>query len=405
MSLYKAAQLLTGQVTDVTEYFIYVRVSTLQEEQEESFASQKEYFETYIKSTDVWEYAGIYADEGKTGLMASKRPQFMQMIKDALDGKIDIILVKSISRFGRKSAETQEYVHMLKAAMVEVRFMKENLSSFDPQTEVVFNFMAAVAEEQSRSISNNVKWAYKRLAEQGIRHIGNNRVIGYDEIEGILVPNAKAWIPRLIFTEYAAGKSMQAIIRHLDKRNAGRLRSDKSYTAANIYYILENEMYVGDRKLQKEPHTDYKTKKPKEGEEYTSYYVEGDHEAIISRETWDKVQERLKGEKERKANGVYSSSREHFMHGILFCGECGMPLTRKTFCYRGESKKVWKCKGRIKDYKSCGNDAISEEELYTALAEALGIKLNGADAVTEATFEKIKRVELFADGHLEIEME
>ena len=125
----------------------YVRVSTLQEEQEESFASQKEFFDNYIKSIPQWEYAGIYADEGKTGLMANKRPEFMRMIQDALDGKIDIILCKSISRFGRSSAEVQEYVHMLKASVVEVKFLKENLSSFDAQAEVVFNFMSAVAEE------------------------------------------------------------------------------------------------------------------------------------------------------------------------------------------------------------------------------------------------------------------
>ena len=135
----------------------YVRVSTLQEEQEESFEAQKAFFDSYIKSVDAWEYAGIYADEGKSGLMASKRPEFLKMIQDALEGKIDIILCKSISRFGRNSTEVQEYVHLLKASVVEVRFLKENLSSFDPQSEVVFNFMAAVSEEQSRSISDNVK--------------------------------------------------------------------------------------------------------------------------------------------------------------------------------------------------------------------------------------------------------
>lgn len=383
----------------------YVRVSTLQEEQEESFTSQKEFFDTYIRSINGWEYMGIYADEGKTGLMAEKRPEFMRMIQDALDGKIDIILCKSISRFGRSSAEVQEYVHMLKASVVEVKFLKENLSSFDAQAEVVFNFMSAVAEEQSRSISDNVKWAYKRLAEQGIRHIGNNRVVGYDEVDGTLEPNSQAWIPKLVFTEYAAGKPVKDIIKLLNKRGAKRLRSKNSYNPSTIYYILSNEMYVGDRRLQKEPHTDYRTKKPVPGGEYASYYIENDHEGIIGREMWETVQARLKLEKERKANGVYSSSREHFMHGKLFCGDCGMPLTRRTICYRGEQQKVWKCKGRMKDSKSCKNDVISEEDLFKALSEHLGIKWNGVEAVTERTFEQIKKVVLFNDGRIEIEIE
>lgn len=318
--------------------------------------------------------------------------------------QLDIILVKSISRFGRNSAEVQEYVHMLKAAMVEVRFIKENLSSFDPQSEMVFNFMAVVSEEQARSISENVKWSYKRLAEQGIRHIGNNRVIGYDEVRGTLKPNEKAWIPKLIFKEYATGTPVKGIIKKLNKCEAVRLRSDKPYAASNIYYILSNEMYVGDRKLQKEPHTDYKTKKPKVGEQYTSFYVKNDHKGIISRKTWEKVQERLRQEKERKANGIYSSSNEHFFHGKLFCGECGMPLMRRTFVYKENKKRVWKCKGRIKDYKSCHNGVISEEDLFKSLTEKLGIEWKGVENVTEKTFSSIKKVVLFSDGRLELEL-
>ena len=378
----------------------YIRVSTLQEEQEESYESQRQYFESYITSVPEWAFVEIYGDEGKSGLLLSKRPEFLRMIRDALDGKIDIILVKSVSRFGRKSAEAQEYIHMLRAANVEVRFLKENLSSFDPQAEIVFNFMASVSEEQSRSIADNVKWAYKRLAEQGIRHIGNNRVIGYDEVDGTLEPNAQAWIPKLIFTEYAAGKPMRDIINQLEKRGAKRLRSKKPYTASSIYYILKNEMYVGDRKLQKQPHTDYKTKKPKMGEEYQSYYVPDDHEGIISRELWEAAQKRLKKEEARKEKGIYASSREHFMHGIIFCGECGMPFTRRTINYHGKVQKVWKCKGRLKDPKSCKNDVISEEELFQKLSDIMHFSWKGVEAITEKTFSKVKKVLVRGDGTL-----
>ena len=193
-------------------------------------------------------------------------------------------------------------------------------------------------------------------------------------------------------------------LKLLNKRGAKRLRSKNSYNPSTIYYILSNEMYVGDRRLQKEPHTDYRTKKPVPGGEYASYYIENDHEGIIGREIWDTVQARLKQEEERKANGVYSYSREHFMHGKLFCGDCGMPLTRRTIKYQGKQQKVWKCKGRLKDCKSCKNDVISEEDLFKALSEHLGIKWKGVEAVTGKTFDRIKKVVLFNDGRIEIEM-
>ena len=184
----------------------YARVSTLTEEQESSYESQVEYFTTLIRNNPNWEFVEVYADQGKSGLRASKRPNFLRMIEDAKAGKIDIILVKSISRFGRNSLEAQEFAHLLKEYDVEVRFEREELSTFDPQAEMVFNFLTAVAEEESRSIRENTIWTYRRLAEQGIRHIGNNRVLGYDEVDGVLTPNDQAWIPKLIFERFAEGK-------------------------------------------------------------------------------------------------------------------------------------------------------------------------------------------------------
>lgn len=370
----------------------YVRVSTLLEEQEESFSLQKEFFENYIKSIDEFDFVGIYADEGKSGLSTNKRLNFLRMINDALNHKIDIILCKSISRFGRNSAEVQEYIHILKTSMVEVRFLKENLSSFNAQSEVVFNFMAAISEEQARSISENVKWSYLRLAKQGIRHIGNNRVIGYDEINGILTPNKDAWIPKLIFEEFANGKSINQIIKLLENKKAKRIRSNKSFSPSNITYILSNEIYVGDRKLQKKPHIDYKTKKPIPNSEYESYYIYHSHKAIITQEIFNKVQTRLKQIEERKKQGIYSSSNEHFMHGKLFCGECGMPLTRRTMIYHSKKQKVWKCKGRINDYKSCHNDVISEEDLFKEISKKQNIKWTGIENITQDTYKKINKV-------------
>ena len=208
----------------------------------------------------------IYADQGITGTSASKRPQFMRMMKDAADGKIDLILCKSISRFSRNFADAQRYIHFLKSLNIEVRFEKEGINSMDPSSDLIFGMMAAVAQEESRSISENVKWTYRKLAEFGTRHVGDNHMLGYDEREGALVPNADAWIIRLIFEEYALGFPISLIIKHLEEKGAKRIRSSKKYEWSVISRILKNEAYVGDRFLQKSASVDYLTKKPEEKE-------------------------------------------------------------------------------------------------------------------------------------------
>ena len=161
----------------------YCRVSTIKLEQEESFESQVAYYTQKINNNINYELVGIYADQGISGTKMENRPEFMRMIDDALNGKIDIILCKSISRFGRNAAQCQEMVRKLKANMVEVIFEREQLSSFNPMSEMVFNFLTIIAEEESKSISENTIWALDKLAEKGIRKIGNSHApFGYDEV-------------------------------------------------------------------------------------------------------------------------------------------------------------------------------------------------------------------------------
>ena len=241
----------------------YARVSTDTEEQKSSYDSQVGYFTELIQNNPKWDFVEVYADLGKSGLKAEMRPDFLRMIEDAKAGKMDVILVKSISRFARNSLEAQEFAHLLKEYDVEVRFEREGLSTFDPQAEMIFDFLTAVAEQESKSISENTIWALKHLAEQGIRHLGNNRVLGYDEIDGVLTPNEQAWIPKLIFEAYAAGKSYNEIADELEEKEASRLRSNSRFTPTQILRVLQNEIYVGDRQIQKKPHIDWKTKKPK----------------------------------------------------------------------------------------------------------------------------------------------
>lgn len=227
----------------------YARVSTLQEEQELSYNSQKEYYEAYIRSVPNWNFVGMYADQGISGVRED-RPDFTRMLNDAYAGKIDTILVKSISRFARNAIVTQNVVHKLKTHNVEVIFDEQKLSSFNRNSEMVLNMMATVAEHELISISKNIKWALDKQAEQGIRNYGNNHVLGYDEVDGVLVPNESAWVVKYIYEQSAAGVGMKPIINELKKMGAKTLRGKDSFSVMVLEYILRNEIYKGDRGIE-----------------------------------------------------------------------------------------------------------------------------------------------------------
>ena len=350
----------------------YARVSTLTEEQEESYETQVSYYTDLIRAMDGWELVGVYADRGISGTKAAKRPQFMQMIQDARDGKLDIILCKSISRFSRNAGEAQTLVHELKSLNVEVRFEKEGINTFDSSTDFIFSLYAALAQEESRSISENVKWTYRRLAEQGIRHLGNNRVLGYDEVNGKLTPNKDAWIIRMIFEEYAYGLAPSSILKHLEEAGAHRIRSQKNLTGSHLRNILRNEIYVGDRLLQKTYPRNYLTKKPDPNEPYESRYIYNDHEGIVTPAVWDAVQDRLRREQQARKNGLYYNRRSHFFYGKVFCGNCGEPYCRRGYTTpKKELYRCWVCRDRISSGK-CRNPQISENFLKDYICDEMG---------------------------------
>lgn len=369
---------------------IYARVSTLTEDQDESFETQVSYYTTLITNMDQWDFAGVYADHGKSGLSAEHRPEFQRMVQDAMGGRIDLILVKSISRFGRNSLEDRTYVHKLKEKGVEVRFEREGISSFDPQADMVFNFLVAVAQEESRSISQNIRWSYEKLAEQGIRHLGNNRVLGYDEVDGVLTPNEKAWAVRFIFEEYANGKSMRKIADELEKRGFETMRGRKKLSVATIAGILRNEIYKGDRRLQKTPHVDLLTHRPEPGTEYKTYYLEADHEGIVSKELWEKAQEVLAAPKKEL---LYKNS--HFLRGKIICGDCGVLFVRISRRNASGKYKCWVCKRRIGG-NGCRNIILREEYLLAYIKKMIGVS-------DEEICTAVEKIVVFEDGRIEIE--
>ena len=367
----------------------YARVSTLSEEQEESFDTQVAYYTARINGAVNWNFVEVYADHGKSGLSVDRRPGFQKMIRDAMDGKIDKILVKSISRFCRNSLQAKTYVLLLKEKGVEVCFEREGISSFNPQADMVFNFLAAVAQEESKSLSQNLQWVLEKLAEKGIRHIGSNRALGYDEIKGVLTPNKDAWAVKFMFESYASGMTLAQIAQELKERGFITLRGKEKLSTTTIARILRNEIFKGDRQIQKAPHIDMLTHKPEKGGEYKSYYVENDHEGIVSVELWDEVQQAL-----AEQRNVFANKKSHYLRGKIICANCGEFFMRTTGQNKSGKYKMWICKGHLAS-SGCKNQRIREEQLLARIEEQLG-------ASDEETCEQIEKILVYPDGRIEI---
>lgn len=352
----------------------YARVSTHKENQEESFETQVKYYETLIKSNPNWTFTKVYADHGFSGVSAEKRPGFMEMVRDGRWGTFDILLVRSISRFARNVKEAQIYCRELKIHGIEVRFERERISSADPSAEMAFNLLAACAQEESRSISERTKWSVHKLQEQGIYHIGN-RLLGYEEIDGVLTPDKEAWVVKQVFELYAAGKTPTQIADHISRTGYRREKDLKKLDRRRIYEILRNPTYVGDRFLQQKAPKNYMTHKPDWKQEYDSYHLKDSHESIISRELWDKVQARLERKTELFTAGAKVRGDSHFLYGKMFCGLCGLPMKRKLVTSGGEKRVVWKCADRFKGKQGngCKNDIVREWSLLEGICVRLEI--------------------------------
>ena len=221
------------------------------------------------------------------------------MIADAKAGRIDKILVKSISRFARDVVICRQYLEELEEYNVSVYFEKEGIDSLAPGTKLILSLSAAIAQDESRSNSENHHWSNRRRVELGIYKIGNNQVLGYDADEnGKPFPNKDAWIVRMVFEMYADGAKIREIVDALRSRGVVGMRSGKPLQRQHVRTFLKNELYAGDRLLQKKHPKDLLTKKPDPRREKISRYLRDDHEPIVSRELWDAVQARLAVESE-----------------------------------------------------------------------------------------------------------
>ena len=363
----------------------YARVSTDHDEQFTSYEAQVDYYTKYIKSKPEWEFVTVYTDEGITGTNTKKRDGFNQMIEDAVSGKIDLIVTKSVSRFARNTVDSLVTIRKLKEAGVEVYFEKENIWTLDSKGELLLTIMSSLAQEESRSISENVTWGKRKSASDGKVSLGYSHFLGYDKGEnGTLVINPEqAVVIKRIYRDFMRGKTPWMIATELKEDNiptpSGK---NTNWQAKTIQSILSNEKYKGSALLQKTFTVDYLTKKMKTNEgEVPQYFVEKSHEAIIPPYEWEQVQKEML---RRKNLGRRYSGGSIFSTKII-CEDCGSYYGSKVWHSTSEKYRqiIWQCNDKFKNNIKCQTPHISEEYLKEKFIEAFNIFFNQKNEIIE----------------------
>jgi len=361
----------------------YARVSTDSEEQQTSYEAQVDYYTQYIHSNPDWEFVSVYTDEGISALNTRHRDGFKSMIADALDGRIDLIVTKSVSRFARNTVDSLSTIRKLKEHGVEVYFQKENIWSFDGKGELLLTIMSSLAQEESRSISDNVTWGQRKRFADGKVNMPFSSFLGYcrgENGEPVIVPE-EAEIVRTIYRLFIGGKTPNAIAKHLTEKGIPTPRGKAVWQSSTIESILTNEKYKGDAVLQKKFTVDFlnKTMKVNEGE-VPQYFVTDSHPGIIDKTEWDLVQAEMA---KRKSKGKHRNSLSPFSSKII-CGDCGgyfgSKLWHSTDKYR---RTIWQCNGKYKGDTKCGTPHLNEEDIKRLFLEAVSELLSDRDALLE----------------------
>ena len=339
----------------------YARVSTDSEEQQTSYEAQVDYYTQYIQSRPDWEFVRVFTDEGISATNTKKRDGFNEMVRIALAGGIDLIVTKSVSRFARNTVDSLTTVRKLKEKGVEVYFEKENIYTLDSKGELLITIMSSLAQEESRSISENVTWGKRKQFADGKVALPYKQFLGYrkgaDGLPEIVPEEAK--IVRRIYSLFIGGKTTGGIARLLTAEGIPTPGGKTTWQASTIESILTNEKYRGDARLQKKITVDFLTKKMKVNEgEVPQYYVENSHPAIIEPSEWDLVQTEMA---RRKAIGRKYSGNS-VLSTRLICGDCGEYFGSKVWHNNQPYRKtIWRCNGKYAGIDRCRTPNLDEE--------------------------------------------
>ncbi len=361
----------------------YCRVSTDEDEQINSYKAQIEYYTEKINKNPEWQMAGIFADEGISGTQAKKRPEFLKMIRLCRQGKIDLILTKSFSRFARNTVDSVDYIRELRALGIGVVSEKENMNTLNEDSEMLITILSCFAQAESESISKNVSWGIHQSFKNGKVPIKYSTLLGYRKGENDLpeiIPD-EAEIVKEIYRSYLDGMSLRQIADTLNSKEIKTKHKNTAWTPETVKGILKNEKYSGDAILQKTYVTDCITKTTRKNNgELPMYIVKNHHEPIISRNDFNRVQEEMARRSAKRTiaekltkteQGKYSA--KYALSELLICGECGTHYRRVTWTAKGFKEIKWRCINRIQyGKKKCHNSpTIDEEPLQRAIMSAI----------------------------------
>jgi len=348
----------------------YARVSTDSDEQFTSYEAQVDYYTKLIMNNPDWEFVKVYTDEGKSGTNTKNRDGFKEMIADALDGKIDLIVTKSVSRFARNTVDSLVTIRKLKENGVECYFEKEGIYTFDGKGELLITIMSSLAQEESRSISENITWGQRKSFSDGKVHLPYKRFLGYKKgTDGRPeIVEEEAAVVQLIYRLFLDGKTQAGICKYLESLGVRSPGGKEKWSKSTITSILSNEKYKGDALLQKKITVDFLEKKMKVNEgEVPQYYVEGSHPAIIEPDEWDHVQAEIA---RRKALGKAYSGKST-LSAKLVCEDCGSFFGSKTWHSTDKYRRsVWQCNGKFTDSHHCQTPVVDTDIVHSLFLKA-----------------------------------
>ncbi|MEE5994567.1 MAG: recombinase family protein [Oscillospiraceae bacterium] len=370
----------------------YARVSTDHEEQLTSYEAQVSYYTDYIKQHSEWEFIKVYADEGISGCSTAKREGFKQMVADALAGRFDLIITKSVSRFARNTVDSLTTIRKLKEHNVECYFEKESIWTFDGRGELLISIMSSLAQEESRSISENVIWGQRKRMADGKPNVPFSRFLGYDRgADGKMIVNKEeARIVREIYRLFLSGLTPHTIAKKLTEQGIRTPAGKEKWHSSTIKSILTNEKYKGDALLQKTYTSDFLTKKKKINHgEIPMYYVEGSHEGIVTPEIFEAVQAEM--EKRQLQKSRYSGV--DILASKLICGECGCFYSPKVWHSTDRYRRIiYQCGHKYKNQNRCTTPHLTAEKIKSFFIQSVNAMLKNRDEVISNLREGIKMV-------------
>ena len=360
----------------------YCRVSTDSKDQLNSYHTQIGYYTNFIAQHPGWELVDIYADEGITGTSLEKRDEFKRMLADCRSGKITRILVKSVSRFARNTLELIETTRGLKDLGVVVVFEEQGIDTAQMLGEMQLTLLAMAAQEESTSISKNMRWSIQKRMDAGT-YLGNTAPYGYRLEDGQLkIEETEATVVRRIFEMRLSGMGQVAITQELNRKRI-QPRDGKPWTVYRVRYILSNERYIGDSLFQKKYIADpLSHKSVRNHGERDQYYIHDTHEAIISRENFQKVQESFQNQSPRR-----SKTPHLFVHRIL-CPQCGCHYRY----IRSSGKPYWGHASQSEIEPSCKDIRLPEESIQAAFVNLLGKLHTHSDAILSPTLSLLEEI-------------